>query len=247
MATRNSDLFSSLPPELRLEIYEHIWDQPVEVEVAWEARVGPCPIVEVSSSQHTAILRTSQHINTEAAPVFTRQIILVLGTYWAYDELYAEVFRYSSLHRINTNYMQIPSMFGRVELKINVQDCYEQWQYGKHEILFDPIWRGLKSMCKRANVRRIDKLKILYTGCKACSGDLPVASWFGGFHIGTGIQCIGEVAVYCIFDAFNKYGDFVSRRPDQTEALREVLNVSNKQERKGRRPYRGIRPARESF
>ena len=163
MALQHKDLFSTLPPELRLEIYEQLWDGPVKLTLTWDSGAEPTFVHNrsLSLARPTALLCTSRAIHAEAEPILARKTVLSLvfnvvplGRIYNEEEWQQslELYHHKTLiHDAN-----------RIELKIIFNMLPGSSSTDNVDDLMRHVWHFLWRSFDTGSIRRVDLLTIVY-------------------------------------------------------------------------------------
>jgi len=178
MALQHKDLFSTLPPELRLEIYEQLWDGPVKLTLTWDSGAEPTFVHNrsLSLARPTALLCTSRAIHAEAEPILARKTML---------SLVFNVVRFECIYN-KEEWQQSLELYhhktlihdaNRIELKIIFNMLPGSSFIENVDDLMRHVWHFLWRSFDTGSIQRVDLLTIVYDEEDSYSRHIAIKFW----------------------------------------------------------------------
>jgi len=200
MAEKSS--FLSLPPELRLLIYEKLAGEKAMFTLTWSfpeymtESLVPFTYLHRPTGRRTAILRTSKTSHAEAAPVFAKRQVLRILFYIQRPKTTCRIGKdlldqcAAAMRRV-----RIPITYSEVMLSIQLEGPNPEimlFAETLEEHFYRSLWHHLKLVCEVHGVRDV-KLLLLTLG--AFENEDEVALYFKHFRSTTGLRSIQRISV----------------------------------------------------
>ena len=183
----------TLPPELRLQIYEELWLEPLMTKLEFDLKRTELCIAPDKSD--VAFLRTSKQIYAEAGPIFARrhQVWLKFNTGWpafknaASDKRWLERLDELSKQKITCSVNQL---ILEVDLCLCACDV-PRMESAARETYLQPIWQSVGGFCRLNNIRKLNVLLVRRGFCTV----QKVTPFFKSFYASTGLEAVQMIAV----------------------------------------------------